>query len=112
MKQSAPRISLVRMLLIGGGILFLLILLLPRGGGGPELELSTILQMADEGQIAKIQVRGDKLNVLSTNGEEFTSRKESGVSILELLDQRGISTDEGGIPGYLRSILSGYEGNQ
>ena len=97
MKQQAPRISPMRWLLIGGGLLLLVIILLPRGSGAPEVEVSRIIQMAEAGQISKIQVRGDKLNVTTVDGETITSRKESSVSILELLDERGISTDAAGI---------------
>ena len=97
MKQQAPRISPMQWLLIGGGLLLLVIILLPRGSGAPEVEVSRIIQMAEAGQISKIQVRGDKLNVTTVDGETITSRKESSVSILELLDEREISTDAAGI---------------
>ena len=97
MKQQVPRIKPMQLLLIGGALLLLLVLVLPRGSSSPELDVSRIVQMAEAGQIAKIQVRGDKLNVTDIDGEVFTSRKESSVSILELLDQRGISTDAAGI---------------
>ena len=97
MKQPAPRFNPMRLLLIGGAILILLILIIPGGSRTTELELSTILQMAEEGQITKIQVRGDKLTATNKNGETFKSRKESSVSILELLDEREISTDAAGV---------------
>ena len=97
MKQPAPRFNPMRLLLIGGAILILLVLIIPGGSRTTELELSTILQMAEEGQITKIQVRGDKLTATNKNGETFKSRKESSVSILELLDEREISTDAAGV---------------
>ena len=97
MKQQSPRFKPMRMLLIGGALLILLILILPGGSSTPELELSRVIQMAEEGQIAKIQVRGDKLDITNKNGDTFKSRKEPAVSIIELLDARGISTDAAGI---------------
>ena len=103
MKQQAPRISPMRWLLIGGGLLLLIIILLPRGSGAPEVEVSRVIQMAEAGQISKIQVRGDKLNVTTVDGETITSRKESSVSILELLDEREISTDAPGIQVEVKS---------
>ena len=96
-KQPAPRFTPLRMVLIGGALLFLIFLILPSGSSSPELELSRIFQLAEAGQITKIQVRGDKLTATDINGETFTSRKEESVSIFELLDQRGISTDAAGI---------------
>ena len=53
--------------------------------------------MAEAGQISKIVVREDKLDVTTTSGETFKSRKESGVSVLVLLEQQGIDTGDQGI---------------
>ena len=83
--------------LVGGGILLLLLLFLPRPSDIPELEISQVIQLAQSGELAEIDVRGDQLNVTTDIGEVFRSRKESSVSILELLDQRGIATGEEGI---------------
>ena len=83
--------------LVGGGILLLLLLFLPRPSDIPELEISQVIQLAQSGELAEIEVRGDQLNVTTDIGEVFRSRKESSVSILELLDQRGIATGEEGI---------------
>ena len=49
-----------------------------------------VLLLAESGEIAKIEIQGDYLKVLTLNGETFDSRKESSVSVLELLDQRGV----------------------
>ena len=96
-KQPAPRFTPLRMVLIGGALLILLLLILPSGSGSQEVELSRLFQLAEAGQITKIQVRGDKLTATNISGETLTSRKEESVSIFELLDQRGISTDAAGI---------------
>jgi len=89
--------NISKWLLLGGGILLLLFIFLPRPSAIPELEISQVIQLAQDGQLAEIEVRGDQLNVTTTSGEVFQSRKESGVSILELLDQRGIATGANGI---------------
>ena len=89
--------NISRWLLLGGGILLLLFIFLPRPSDIPELEISQVIQLAQDGQLAEIEVSGDQLNVTTDIGEVFRSRKESGVSILELLDQRGITTGEDGI---------------
>ncbi len=92
-KHINPR----RWVMLGVGILLLLVIFLPRPSALPELEISQVIQMAQEGLVAKIQVRGDKLDVTTIEGKAFQSRKESSVSVLELLDQRDIATGTGGI---------------
>lgn len=103
MIKQSPKISPMRWLMIGSALLFLVILVFPRGSGASEIELSKVFQMAEAGNIAKIQVEGDKLNVTTTGGELFKSRNDSGVSILEQLDQRGIATDAGGVQVEIKS---------
>ncbi|MCI0865216.1 MAG: ATP-dependent zinc metalloprotease FtsH [Chloroflexi bacterium] len=95
--NQAKRIKPIQWLLVSGGLLLLLLVFFPRSPRPPDLEISQLIQLAEAGQIAKIQVRGDKLEVMSIDGETFRSRKESSVSVLELLDQRGIATGTGGI---------------
>ena len=53
--------------------------------------------MAQGGEIEKIEVSGDKLNVTATGGGVFESRKEAGVSILEVLEAKGVPTGAGGV---------------
>ena len=101
--DKLPRINpklegnISRWLLLGGGILLLLFIFLPRPSAIPELEISQVIQLAQTGQLAEIEVSGDQLTVTTDIGDVFRSRKESSVSILELLDQRGIATGEDGI---------------
>ena len=82
---------------MAGGLLLLLMLIVPRGPGVPEIEISEVIQMAKAGRVEKIEVKGDKLYVTATLGEVFESRKEAGVSILELLEARGVSTGPGAV---------------
>jgi len=95
--NQAKHHNLMRRVIFGAGILLLVVIFLPRPSALPELEISQVIQLAEAGQIAEIQVRGDKLKVTTIGGEAFQSRKESSVSILELLDQRDIATGTGGI---------------
>ena len=98
MNQAQPRrIKPIRWILIAGGLFLLLMIILPRGSGAQEIDITQVLQMAEAGQISKIVVREDKLNVTTTIGETFKSRKEGSVSVLELLEQQGIDTGDQGI---------------
>lgn len=83
------RISLIQLVLIGGGIFILLMFFLPRPNSVPDLEISQVLQMAKNGQVTKIRIQGNNLDVTTSDGRVFKSIKESSVSIVELLDQRG-----------------------
>ena len=96
MKQTR-RINPMSWILIGAGLLFLVFTFIPRPSSIQNLEISQVFQMAESGEVVEIVVRGDRLTVTSIAGETFSSRKESSVSMLELLDQRGIATGAGGI---------------
>ncbi len=87
----------MRWVLIGGGLLFLAVILFPRPSATMDLEISQVFRMAEDGLVAEIEVRGDKLTVITTGGQTFSSRKESSVSLLELLTAQGIATGGDGI---------------
>ncbi len=87
----------MRWILIGGVLLFLAAIFFPRPSGTLDLEISEVFRMAENGQVAGIEVRGDKLTVTGTDGQIFSSRKESSVSLLELLAGRGIATGGDGV---------------
>lgn len=87
----------IQWLLIGGALLFLTMHFFPRPSGATDLEITQVLEMAVAGQVATIEVRGEKLNVTTTDGQTFSSGKEGSVSVLELLDRRGIETGAEGI---------------
>lgn len=89
-------INLMPWLLIGGAVLVLAYILFPKSSDTMDLSISQVLQRAEAGEVEKIEVREDKLKVF-INDEVFTSRKESSVSVLELLDARGIATGSGGV---------------
>ncbi len=101
MKKS--RISPIRLVLIGGSLLILLLMIIPRGPSVPELEISQVLEMAEAGKLETIEVSGDKLAVTAVGGDEFKSRKEPSVSILELLQSRGVTVGPGGVEVEIRN---------
>ena len=77
-----------RLILIGAVLLFLAVILFPRPSSDLDLEISQVVEMAQNGQVTEIEVRGDKLTVITTEGQSFSSRKESSVSLLEFLADR------------------------
>ena len=108
------RLSLLHWAMIAGAIVFLLFLFLPRANAAEKLEISQVLQMAERGEISRIEVKGDDLRVTTIHQETFTSRKENSVSILELLDQQGVAPgtvsvevreDSNSFSGVLLSVL-------
>jgi len=58
--------------------------------------LSQVITDAKGGDIEKIEVEGNKLLVKLASGTEYTSRKEDGASIVEILTANGVST--GSVP--------------
>ena len=105
-----PKLSgnLLKWILIGGAVVLFLLIFLPSSPGAPVLEISQVVQMAEEGRLAKIQVRGDKLDITTIDGEDFRSRKEDTVSVLELLAERGVQTGLGGIQIEVKSEGIGF----
>ncbi len=59
-------------------------------GGSREVPISEVIRMAGSGELESIEVNGDRLTVVSNNGETLTSRKEEGSSIVELLESANI----------------------
>ena len=59
-------------------------------------ELGTVIELAQLGQVNSVEVDGDKLKVSLTSGEVIRSRKESGASVFELLQQNGVPTTGNG----------------
>ena len=56
-----------------------------------------MLSMAADGKIKSIEVKGDTLNAVTIDEKELTSRKESGSSIVELLESAGVNQGLGGL---------------
>ena len=55
-----------------------------------EIPISQVISMAARGQLESIDVRGDKLEVRTTGQETFTSQKEEGASVVEILKRSGV----------------------
>ena len=113
MNQTLPRrINPMRWILIGGALILLLIIFLPRGSSVEEIDITEVIRMAEAGQVSKIVVREDQLDVTTTSGDSFKSRKEDSVSLLEIFERQGIEGIQidvrkagGGFGGILLSFL-------
>ena len=66
-------------------------------GGSGELSIASVIRMAEQGQLSSIEVQGDTLTVITSEGQRFTSRKEDGTSVLEMLRDAGVTTGEGAL---------------
>ena len=73
------------------GVIVIFYTLLPSFGSSSEEPVSTVIDMAKNNQLSKIEVNGDKLTVYPAgNGEPFKSKLERGDSITSLLLESGV----------------------
>ena len=66
-------------------------------GGSQEIPVSEVLTRSLRGEVERIEVRGDRLSVFTTAGNNFTSRKEQGASMIEMLSVAGVNTGASGV---------------
>jgi len=66
-------------------------------GGTEEKPFSDVISLAKEGQIQKIVVKGERLEVTPLAGEEFKSRVAKNTDILEALHREQVKTGPGGV---------------
>ncbi len=59
-------------------------------GGDQEIGINDVVAMTARGNVDVIEVKGDSLTILTTSGETLISRKESGSSIVEILQRGGV----------------------
>ena len=59
-------------------------------GGSQQIPISEVIIMTARGDVDRIEVRGSNLDIFTTSGENFTSRKEDGASMVEILEEAGI----------------------
>ena len=59
-------------------------------GDDREIGINDVIAMTARGQVDIIEVKGDSLTLITTSGETLTSRKESGSSIVEILQRGGV----------------------
>jgi cell division protease FtsH len=83
-------------LIIFVAVIAIFFTLFSSGGDTQKVDLSTVLQMAENGQISKIVVDGDRLIVTPKNNptELLTAAKEPGTSVYELFQAAEINPVE------------------
>ncbi|HLB11534.1 MAG TPA: ATP-dependent metallopeptidase FtsH/Yme1/Tma family protein, partial [Dehalococcoidia bacterium] len=72
-------------------------LLAPPAQPSQAVDISTVVEWARQGQVDKIEVQGDNLNIVTKTGEKYTSRKETGTSLQELLTTSGVRMGNDGV---------------
>ena len=77
-----------------------------------EQPISKVITMANNNQLEKIEVNGDKLTVYPVSGEAYKSKLERGDSITSLLLESGVQIGEPGVEIYPKgsSGLSSFFG--
>ena len=85
-------------LIIFVAVIAVFFMLFSPGEDGEQEDLTTILAMAENGQISSITVDGDRLiAVQRQTSQQFIAAKEPGTSIFEILQSAGINPVERGI---------------
>ncbi len=108
--KPAVRPNPIGWILLIAAIAIILLILLRSPSSTPELALSEVVEMAQAGEIATIQVEGDKLTVLTAGDQEYESRKESGASVVEILREAGVETGSNGVEVIVKSTGFNFGG--
>lgn len=66
-------------------------------GESSEIPISRVISLASENKLESIEISGDSLTAIGSDGSQYTSRKESGSSIVEQLEVAGVSSGAGGV---------------
>ena len=79
-------------LLIIVAIIAIFFTFFPGRGSGTEVSISEVVGMAQSGRLQSIVVDGNSLSIRARDGQEFSSRKEDGASVLEILRDAGVDS--------------------
>jgi cell division protease FtsH len=86
------RNSFVYLMILVAVIAIVVVFFRPNSDSAETVDLSTVITEAKAGNVDKIVVKSDSLEVTKKDGTEVKSRKESGSSIYELLTSAGVAT--------------------
>ena len=90
MNSRLTRNSFIYLLIIVAVLAIFFTLFSNPFGGSDEIPISEVVTMTAAGRVDRIEVNRDKLNIYTTIGEQFTSRKEADSSMVEILEESGI----------------------
>ena len=94
--SNQPRRSnRMRWIIIAVAVFMVLTIVIPALSGmtgAAEINISRVVEMAQNGELQRIGVTGDRLDIHAIDGRVFRSRKETSVSIFELLERGGVET--------------------
>jgi cell division protease FtsH len=88
------RNSFVYLMILVAVIAIVVVFFRPGSTSPPKMDISQVITDARAGSIDKIEVNGDTLNVKLKNGSEYSSRKESGSSLLTILSDNGVDASQ------------------
>ena len=90
MSSRWMRNSFIYLLIIVAVIAILFTLFSEPLGGSREIPISQVIDMVAASSVDTIEVKGDKLTIITTSGETFISRKEDRASIVDMLQNANI----------------------
>ena len=82
-------------LLIAVAVIAIFFILFSDRDGSQEIPISEVAGMARSGFIDTIEVRGDRLTIISTRGETLTSRIEESTGVVKTLESFGVDLKSG-----------------
>jgi cell division protease FtsH len=97
MNMRSMRSMFIYLLIAVGIIAIFLTVFKEPFGGSSEIPISRVMSLAAENKLESIEINGDSLTAVGNDGSQYTSRKESGSSIVEQLEVAGISSGPGGV---------------
>jgi ATP-dependent Zn protease len=87
------RNSFVYLMILVAVIAIVVVFFRPSSDSTSSAPLSQVIADAKGDRIDKIEVEGDKLKVKIAGGDEYTSRKEPGSSIVTILSENGVQAE-------------------
>ena len=97
MNMRSMRSMFIYLLIAVGVMAIFLTIFKEPFGESSEIPISRVISLASENKLESIEISGDSLTAVGSDGSQYTSRKESGSSIVEQLEVAGVSSGAGGV---------------
>ncbi len=88
------RNSFVYLMILVAVIAIVVVFFRPGSTSTPKMDISQVITDVKAGNVDKIEVSGDTLNVKLKSGTEYDSRKESGSSLLTILSDNNVDASQ------------------